>query len=338
MPRANNLHESDSTHPTTSGKQINAYDATDTDQWESYRCYRPQYPASLFQRVYTYHIINGGTFDGTAHDAGCGPGITAGILSLQFKHVICSDFSQKAIDSARENLLGTSQPSSKSSTNANFSFKVSSAEDMTWIAPATIDMITMSEALHWTDTTKTIAAAAQALKPGGTFAAWYYTQPRLPDSAAVESIVKERQAYWCKLRRDFSEESERTLWVEQSGYDCVAFPSDQWEGVKRVKLNTDGNKDVWIRDQDLRHMRYESHIDFSDEIEYVEHAKDWQQDVNLNWFRGWFESLFPKIESAYLNDMLQRMGAALGPRGTTRAVWPVVLLLASKRAGGTTNL
>lgn len=335
MPRANDFHKPSTMRSTTSEKRINAYDTTNMDQWESYQYYRPQYPASLFQRVYTHHIINGGTFDGIAHDAGCGPGITAAILSLQFKHVVCSDFSQQAIDSARENLLGTPQLSSKSSTNGNFSFKVSSAEDMTWIAPATIDMVTMSEALHWTETSKTIAAAAQALRPSGTFAAWYYTQPRLPDNAAVESIFREIQAHWCKLRRDFSEESERTLWVEQSGYDCIAFPPDQWESVKRVKINTDGNKDIWIRDFDLKYMQFESHVELSEELEYVEDAKDWQQDVNLDWFRGWFESLFPKIESPYLHSMLERMEAALSPHGSTRAVWPVVILLASKRGDAT---
>lgn len=331
MPRATILHSQNRTEPGVSADKVNAYDSTNTDQWESYRNYRPQYPASLFQRIYTYHIINGGTFDGTAHDAGCGPGITAAILSLQFKHVICSDFSQKAIDSARVNLLGTSHAPYKNSTCSNFTFKVSSAEDMTWIAPRTIDMVTMSEALHWTDTARTVQAAAQVLKPGGTFAAWYYTQPRCPDNDRVEEIFRDFQARWCKLRKDFSEESARTLWVEQCGYDCVAFPADEWANVQRIKVNTGGNQGIWIRDSDLNYMRFESQVARSDELEYVEDAKDWQQSVDLAWFRGWFESLFPKMDATHLSEMEQRMEAALGPQGSTRAVWPVVILLASKR-------
>ena len=320
-----NFADPDTTSPAMSATTVNAYDATNADQWEVYRSYRPQYPASLFQRIYTYHIINGGTFEGTAHDAGCGPGITAAILSLQFKHVLCSDFSQTAINSARANLLGSAQAPCKSSTNANFTFKVSSAEDMSWISPAPIDMVTMSEALHWTDPGRTIAAAAGVLKPGGTFAAWYYTQPRLPDNPAAEKIFRNMQSHWCKLRRDFSEQSERTLWIEQSGYDCINFPSNIWEDVRRVK------RDVWIRDSDLAHMRFQSQVNVTDQVEFLEDVQDWQQDVNLDWFRGWFESLFPKIDAVRLTSMLEAMETALGPRGTTRAVWPVVILLASKR-------
>ncbi|ETN43072.1 uncharacterized protein HMPREF1541_02230 [Cyphellophora europaea CBS 101466] len=330
MSRHMDYHSSLKPEPATAQQQMNAYDATSSEQWKSYQDYRPEYPPSLFQRIYTFHVENGGRFEGTAHDAGCGPGITAGILSLQFTHVICSDFSKKAVDSARTRLVGPPQSLNKT-TNANFSFKVASAEDMSWIATGTIDMVTMSEALHWTDTARTVAAAHQALKPGGTFAAWYYTQPRLPDNAAAETIFREIQACWCKLRRDFSKESERTLWVEQSGYDCVAFPAQMWASVERVKFNTQGNRDVWVRDWDLADMRYESQIDFSERVEFVQDASEWQQEVNIDWFRGWFESLFPTISPAYLDDMLPKLGTALGLHGSTRAVWPVVLLLASKK-------
>ena len=202
---------------------------------------------------------------------------------------------------------------------------------MSWIPPATVDMVTMSEALHWTDTSKTLTAANWALKPGGTFAAWYYTQPQLPDNAAVQTTFREIQAHWCKLRRSFSAESKRTLYVEQSGYDCVSFPPEDWEAVQRVVHNTGGSRDVWIRDWDLADMRYESQIAPTDTVEYVEDAGDWQHEVDLEWFRGWFESLFPKIDGSYLNEMLLKLKEALGPSGTTRAVWPVVLLLASKK-------
>jgi SAM-dependent methyltransferase len=328
---SSNFHMANEARLTTNTSSVNAYDSTNADQWEAYRSYRPQYPVSLFQRIYTYHIINGGTFDGTAHDAGCGPGITAGILSLQFKQVICSDFSQTAIDSAKTNLLGSSQKPCKSFTNSNFTFKLSSAEDMSWITPGTIDMITMSEALHWTDTTRTIAAAAQALKPNGTFAAWYYTQPRFPDNPAIESIFRDLQSLWCKLRRDFSQESERTLWVEQSGYDCVAFPSDTWDEVTRIKVNTSGNKNIWVRDDDLCHVRSESQVSHSDQVEYIENAKDWQQQVDLDWIRGWFESLFPTVDTGHLNDTLRKLEAAYGAQKSVRAVWPVVILLASRK-------
>ena len=77
----------------------NAYDITSSSQWDSYTKYRPRYPPQLFQRIYDFHAAKGGVFD-TAHDAGCGPGITAAILAQKFQTVICSDFSAQAVDTA----------------------------------------------------------------------------------------------------------------------------------------------------------------------------------------------------------------------------------------------
>lgn len=96
-------------------------------------------------------------------------------------------------------------------------------------------------------------------------------------------------------------------------------------------MNTNGNRNVWIRDDDLSHMRYESQVAHSDEVEYIEDAKDWQQEVDLDWIRGWFDSLFPRVDSGRLNDTLSKLNTALGPQRSTRAVWPVVILLASRK-------
>ncbi|KPI41104.1 putative S-adenosylmethionine-dependent methyltransferase CRG1 [Cyphellophora attinorum] len=304
----------------------NAYSQVDNDLWMIYRKYRPKYPHSLFQRIYTYHIANGGSFDGTAHDAGCGPGITAEILALQFKHLICSDHSESAVAAARDHLLG----SNGRTANALFTFKVSSAEDMSWIEPGTIEMVTMSEALHWTDTARTLEAAHRVLKSGGTFAAWYYTQPRFPDSPAIERLFRSLQGHWCKLRKDFSAESGRTLWIEQTGYDCIAFPKSQWVAVNRIKFNTGDDRDIWIRDDDLSGMRYDSRVAESEHLELIEDA-DWTQTIDLDWMRGWFQSLSPRVDQRRLLETLEQLEKALAPSGQSRAVWPVSLLLASKR-------
>lgn len=309
----------------------NAYSQVDPDLWRVYRLYRPAYPHSLFQRIYTYHIANGGSFDGTAHDAGCGPGVTAEILALQFKHLICSDHSESAVDAARNHLLGLASTPVKKSTNAEFTFKVSTAEDMSWIEQGSVEMVTMSEALHWTDTKQTLEAAHRVLKPGGTFATWYYTQPRFPDNPSVEALFRQLQGQWCKVRRDHSPQSRRTLFVEQSGYDCIIFPQHQWTAVQRIKFNTGGDKDIWIRDDDLRDMRDQSQIQDTESVELVENATDWHQMVNIDWFGGWFLSLLPQLSNDDIQPTLKELEEALAPSGETRAVWPAVVLLANKR-------
>lgn len=327
-----NTTGTDSPNRASSGPR-NAYSATTQQHWECYNKYRPVYPASLFQRIYTYHITNGGTFAGTVHDAGCGPGITAAILALQFQHVICSDFSPTAVAAARLRFAdGPDSPSNhRKATNATFTFHVAPAEDMSWITPHSVEMVTMSEALHWTDTNRTLEAAWHTLRPGGTFAAWYYTQPRFPDNKRLDAAFREVQSHWCKLRRSFSEESERTLWVEQSGYDCIAFSPDRWEDVQRTKYNTAGDDSVWIRDADLSHMRFPSCVGPQESVELVEDAQDWQQEVDLDWIRGWFKSLSPEIDPSYLEDKIGKMAELFDSNAKTRAVWPVVLLLACKK-------
>ena len=77
-------------------------------------------------------------------------------------------------------------------------------------------------------------------------------------------------------------------------------------------------------------MQYERQIGPNDILEYVEDAKEWEQDVDLDWFKGWFESLFPRLEDNYLAEKLKRMENALAKKGKTRAVWPLSLILAGK--------
>lgn len=316
------------------GNHVNAYDSTDPTEWSSYAKFRPPYPAALFDRIYSHHASHGGRFD-VAHDAGCGPGITAAILSRRFKHVVCSDFSAQAIETARRRLTGTNHVTSEKKPGATFEFRQSGAEDMSWIPAASVDMVTMSECLHWTDTSKTTAAVARVLKPGGTFAVWYYSDLLLPDNKGAQAIYDEIMNGWLKLRSEWSEESERTLWIENTGYDCVGFPEEQgWiEGVRRIKFNTGGDNGVFKRDKERGWMMKESQVRPGEVLEYVEHAKEWELEADVPWLRGWFRSLMPKIEATGLEKQLVKLGEALRAHGgKTRAVWPVVLILATKAA------
>ena len=183
----------------------------------------------------------------------------------------------------------------------------------------------MSECLHWTDTARTTASINRGLKPGSTFAAWYYSNPQSPENDELWASFLETLARWCKLRSSWSRESNRTLWVENTGYDCIALTeSEGWApGVRRVKFNTNGSRVPWIRDGDLAHMQFERQVGPNDVLEDVEEAKEWEQEVGLDWLTGWFETLFSRLDHEYLTHQLARIEKALSEKRTTRAVWPV---------------
>ena len=65
------------------------------------------------------------------------------------------------------------------------------AEEMAkWILPGSVDMITIGEAIHWTDHAVVIEAATETLRPGGTPAVWLYgPRPSLPDIPGATHIL-----------------------------------------------------------------------------------------------------------------------------------------------------
>ena len=203
---------------------------------------------------------------------------------------------------------------------------------MSWLDSKSVDLVTMSACLHWTDISKTTRAINRTLRPGGTFAAWYYGNVQFPDHCEVNTIVQQTISAWCKLRAAYSQESHRTLWVENTGYDCVALPeSEGWApGVQRTKFNADNGKFSWVRDPDQTEMQLPPQIGPEDVLRYVDDATEWQHDADLDWFKGYFESIFPKLEDIYLTSQLHKIQAAFGQGGKTRAVWPLSLILASK--------
>lgn len=103
----------------------------------------------------------------------------------------------------------------------------------------------MSECLHWTKTAKTTAAVLQVLKPDGTFAAWCYTEPSV-ESDGARHVLEEIREHWCQRRVGFSEVRARTLWVENTGYDCIALPEPEgWAPVtQRINVNTNGSDEL----------------------------------------------------------------------------------------------
>lgn len=120
----------------------------------TYARYRPSYPAALFQRL-------AGTIGERklAWDCGCGNGQSAVALAQYFDNVIATDGSEQQIAHARR--------------HERVHYMIALAE-ASGIRSNSVDLITVSQALHWFDHRRFYNEVKRVLKPGGVIAAWCY--------------------------------------------------------------------------------------------------------------------------------------------------------------------
>ena len=162
----------------------------------AYQQYRPGYPDALF--LYLAKIAPDKQ---CAWDCATGSGQSAVSLSAYFKQVIATDASASQISSAAQ--------------VPGVVYRVASAE-RSRIKNASVDLITVAQALHWFDLQAFTAEVERVLKPGGVLAVWTYNL--LQVNAELDSIVRYLYhdvlgAYWPPERK----------MVEQ-GYAGVSFP------------------------------------------------------------------------------------------------------------------
>jgi SAM-dependent methyltransferase len=311
---------------TTAASDTRPYSSSTFD-WTAYARYRPVYPNSLFDVIYEQHTAHGGQFD-CAHDAGCGGGIAAPFLAARFEHIYLSDPSAKAIASAESNLKNSSYSSTK------FSFKQASAEDMSWLEPESVDMVTIGAAIHWTNPELAVRAAATVLRSGGTLAVWYYNgRPIFADNLAAGEIFNQIMERWAKESKKPGSESEKSLLVSNTGLDCVPLPEGSFQsGARRIKINTQGRWDAFALVRSKAEIKHKSRVGQHDVLENREITGSWETIADVEWLQGYVQSLQPTISTESCADLWKQMEVALsGQKQTTRIVWPTVLLLATKK-------
>jgi SAM-dependent methyltransferase len=134
---------------------------------EDYQKHRPPYRDSLYKIIFDYHSTHGGQWN-SVHDVGTGAGMVASKLSQYFSRIFASDVSQTYIENFRSRIKNDG-------LDRKFTLNTCRGEDMaTWIKAESLDMVTVAEAIHWTDVQETVNAAAKVLRPGGTLAIWLY--------------------------------------------------------------------------------------------------------------------------------------------------------------------
>ena len=167
----------------------------------NYQKYRPQYPHSLFQWLASSTQSND-----LAWDCATGNGQAAVSLSTHFQQVIATDGSQQQIESAM--------------VRPNVHYAVA-RETCAEIGDATVDLITVAQALHWFDTSVFFKEADRVLRPGGLLAVWSYNLLKI--ESAIDDLLSRFYyetlgAYW---------PAERRL-VEQ-GYESISMPFTPFE-------------------------------------------------------------------------------------------------------------
>lgn len=135
-------------------------------QSEGYARHRPRYPAELFD----YLAGLGGRQ--LAWDCATGNGQAAIALAMHFDRVVATDASRAQVDAA--------------TVHPGVSYRVATAED-SGLGAATVDLVTVGQALHWFDIPRFFAEASRVLVPGGSVAAWCYGLCRV--SAECDAVI-----------------------------------------------------------------------------------------------------------------------------------------------------
>jgi SAM-dependent methyltransferase len=165
-------------------------------QASAYASARPTYPDALYQFVAAQAPSRE-----VALDCGTGSGQAARDLARYFGRVI-------AIDASAEQIAEALPVS-------NVEYRVAPAE-ATGLAPHSVDLLTVAQALHWFDHDRFYAEVRRVTVPGGVVAAWCYGACHV--GADLEAALLEFQEgtvgpFWHAGRR----------WVDE-GYRTIPFP------------------------------------------------------------------------------------------------------------------
>jgi SAM-dependent methyltransferase len=165
-----------------------------------YARFRPRYPAALFA-----YLASIAPSRDRAWDCATGTGQAAVALAARFRTVVATDASARQIAHAE--------------AHPRVEYLVASAEASA-LASASVDLVTVAQALHWFEPSRHFAEARRVLRPRGVYAAWCYGRLRVADARAqalLDELYGETLGpYWPAERR-----------LVEEGYRSVELPFDE---------------------------------------------------------------------------------------------------------------
>ena len=159
----------------------------------SYAEFRPRYPAALFA-----HLAGLAPARDAAWDCATGSGQAALGLAEHFARVIATDASAAQVAAA------TAHP--------RIEYRVAPAE-RSGLAAASVQLVSVAQALHWLDQQAFHAEVRRVVAPGGVAAAWGYALFELDPAvnALVRRFAHETLAGWWPPERRHVDDEYRSL-------------------------------------------------------------------------------------------------------------------------------
>lgn len=176
---------------------------------KNYAAYRPTYPDALFTwltQITPHHK--------TAWDCACGNGQTAKSLAHYFQHVIATD--------ASETQIAAAVPCE------NIEYRVATAE-ASGLADCSLDLATVSQALHWFKIDDFYKEIKRVLKPQGILAVWGYGWIEAENesiSRSVDQFQKIMLAPYWPPERKLVDEHYRTIAFPFREITAPIFPME----------------------------------------------------------------------------------------------------------------
>lgn len=176
-------------------------------QSKAYGRFRPQYPKGLYK--YLSELCEDHEL---VWDCATGTGQAARGLSGYFNSVIATDASARQIESAA------------GPDNVVFRRKLA---EKSGLAPQTVDMITVAQALHWFDLDGFYKEAKRVLKPNAVLAVWTYNLLEVGEED-IDLIIKKFDediigAYWPEERQ-----------LVRDNYAAIDFPFNEEGGAAPI--------------------------------------------------------------------------------------------------------
>lgn len=341
---ATNAHDDDNGRPY----------ALQAGDWDHYVKFRPAYPETMWTSWLAYHQ---GPLDRLL-DVGTGGGVGAATLlavasaqGKQVKHLYLSDPGQDNLTAAQKN-FESSQAAAPGAMQVHY-HRGPAEEAFPGLDKRSADMIIACASIHWTDIEVAINTAADALRPGGTFAAVVYPQPTIRgDDAAAEALA----AVFEQRRRFQDEASEKngddgrdpsgTRAIRARAYrnlsiglDYVPFDPEKWEGVHRRTANLPPDGKWPLRDSTW--ARYgepkNAVVDGSEKVESVA-TDDWwtRKEYTTAQLKEFFQTLgyepFVMDGRLWETDEFKKLEEVVQSKGGTfELVWPAATVLARRR-------
>ncbi len=165
-----------------------------------YANFRPGYPPELF----AWLALTAPRRD-AVWDCGCGSGQASTALAEHFAVVHATDVAPEQIAAARP--------------HARVRYSVAPAEH-SGLPAASVDLVSVAQALHWFDVEAFYAEARRVARPGALLAVWNYPRPRLVDAQLDRRFLDFYSAvvgpYWPPERRHI-----------EANYTTLSFPFEE---------------------------------------------------------------------------------------------------------------